>query len=122
LLTAGFVAGPPYRQIVMVITPKLLAAFGICRVIKHFSKRPRPSKTLEGFSALLVDPDPYSFPSAHSACAWAVAVTLGVALGAGWPIWMSYAFLISYSRIHVGAHYPLDVLIGTAIGIAIALS
>jgi undecaprenyl-diphosphatase len=29
---------------------------------------------------------------------------------------MSIAFLISYSRIYVGVHYPLDVLGGMIIG------
>ena len=73
------------------------------------------------FSSLMKNPDPYSFPSSHTACAWVVCASLGLALGWGWPIWILYASAISYSRIHVGAHYPLDVLIGTLIGVSIAM-
>jgi len=59
----------------------------------------------------------WSFPSAHAANAAAVAVVL-----TGWyPRWRIafgvLAFLIGYSRIYVGVHYPLDVLGGWALGI-----
>jgi undecaprenyl-diphosphatase len=100
--------------------PKLLTTLALCFGIKTLSRRPRPSESLEGFQSLLKNPDPYSFPSSHSACAWVVCVSLGLALGWGWPIWIGYAAAISYSRIHVGAHYPLDVAIGTALGLTIA--
>ncbi len=75
---------------------------------------------MQGFSSLLKDPDPYSFPSSHSACAWLVCMSLALMFGGGWSLLCLYAAAISYSRVHVGAHYPLDVLIGSALGILIA--
>jgi len=122
LLATGIVVGGSYRALALGVAPKLIGVFSVCRVIKHFSRRPRPSKSVDGFLTLLTDPDPYSFPSAHAACAWTVCITLGTMLGGGWAFWIAYPTLISYSRVHVGAHYPLDVVIGTAIGVAVGLS
>lgn len=118
---AGFLSGGPLRAMVTDIFPRLCMTFILCRIIKSYSKRPRPSQSLVKFSTLLRDPDPYSFPSAHSACAWVVCVSAAIHMGGGWSLLLPYPALISYSRIHVGAHYPFDVLIGTAIGLAFAL-
>lgn len=112
--------GDPFRSLALKILPKLIATFLVCLFIKSLSKRPRPSAAIQDFRTLLKNPDPYSFPSSHSACAWTVAVSLGLTLGWGWPFWIGYASAISISRIHVGAHYPLDVLMGTIIGTSLA--
>lgn len=122
LAIAALAAGPPFRAATLVILPRLLVTLALCYTIKAISRRPRPAKSMQGFSSLLKDPDPYSFPSSHSACAWVVCVSIGLLLGGGWPIWLGYASAISYSRVHVGAHYPLDVLMGTALGVVIALA
>jgi undecaprenyl-diphosphatase len=121
LILAALAAGGIYRSLALQITPRLLLTLATCFAIKSISKRPRPSEAMKGFSSLLKNPDPYSFPSSHTACAWVICASLGLLLGWGWPIWIIYASAISYSRIHVGAHYPLDVLIGTCLGISFAL-
>ena len=107
---------PKFRRIALSATPRILSALGLCYTLKRIAKRNRPSVTVEGFSTLINDPDPYSFPSSHSACSW--AATIAAAREVGGLAWLLpfYAALISYSRIHVGAHYPLDVLIGTFVG------
>lgn len=120
LILAALARGTPYRGIALRVLPKLLLTLGIGYVIKRFSRRKRPSECLADFKCLLENPDPYSFPSSHAACSWAVAVSLGMIVGA-WPIWIAYATAISYSRIHIGAHYPLDVIMGTALGTTVAL-
>jgi undecaprenyl-diphosphatase len=38
-----------------------------------------------------------------------------------WPLAASLAVLICYSRIYVGAHYPLDILAGAIVGLLLAL-
>jgi undecaprenyl-diphosphatase len=37
------------------------------------------------------------------------------------PLALALAFVVGYSRVYVGAHYPLDVLVGSILGILIAL-
>jgi len=120
LIVTALIAGGALREIALQITPRLLLTFAICFVIKSVSRRPRPSKAMSDFSSLLTDPDPYSFPSSHSACAWVMCISLALTLGGGLPFFAAYAMAISYSRVHVGAHYPLDVFIGSVIGIVVA--
>ncbi|MGW8377508.1 phosphatase PAP2 family protein [Streptomyces sp. ODS28] len=61
-----------------------------------------------------------SFPSGHSASAAAFAT--GVALESrGWGAAVApLAAAVAFSRVYTGAHYPADVLAGTAIGAASA--
>ncbi|MBI3554788.1 MAG: phosphatase PAP2 family protein [Deltaproteobacteria bacterium] len=110
------------RRAARAALPRILLALGICFAVKKVARRARPSVAVEGFSTLLSDPDPYSFPSSHAATSW--AAYLGIANELGGLAWLLTvpAVLTSYSRLHVGAHYPLDVLIGTGIGVTIGLT
>ena len=61
-----------------------------------------------------------SFPSGHSASAFAFATGVAAALpGAGIPLSV-LAALVAYSRVHTGVHYPLDAVAGAVTGIALA--
>lgn len=60
----------------------------------------------------------HAFPSGHSATAFMVA---GLLLGfgvRGWRCWLvlALAALVALSRVVVGAHWPVDVLAGAAVG------
>lgn len=60
----------------------------------------------------------YSFPSGHTSNAFAVATSLTLA----YPKWYvavpayAWAGAVGYSRMHLGVHYPSDVLAGAVIG------
>ncbi|MBO0929640.1 phosphatase PAP2 family protein [Fibrella aquatilis] len=61
----------------------------------------------------------YGFCSSHAANTFALATGLWLLLGTryGWLRWLfAWAALVAYSRVYVGAHYPVDVLAGAAIG------
>jgi membrane-associated phospholipid phosphatase len=62
-----------------------------------------------------------SFPSGHSASA--AAFTTAVALEAPElaPPVAALAAAVAFSRVWTGAHYPGDVLVGAALGVAVAL-
>ena len=61
-----------------------------------------------------------AFPSSHTAVALAVVIALVPFLArplaaAG----IAYAGLVGWSRVYLGVHYPLDVLAGAGIGMAV---
>jgi undecaprenyl-diphosphatase len=61
-----------------------------------------------------------SFPSGHSASAFAYATGVAAASpGAGIPLSLA-ASLVAYSRVHTGVHYPLDAVVGSVTGVALA--
>ncbi|HEX2413606.1 MAG TPA: phosphatase PAP2 family protein [Thermoleophilaceae bacterium] len=60
-----------------------------------------------------------SFPSGHSASAFAFATGVAEVMPAAVPLQFSAA-LVAYSRVHTGVHYPADVIVGALIGSTIA--
>ncbi|MFD5879502.1 bifunctional phosphatase PAP2/diacylglycerol kinase family protein [Streptomyces yangpuensis] len=98
-----------------------LASSTINTIGKWSVRRPRP--LLEGVPVvrqLAVQPQTTSFPSGHSASAFAFTAGLALeapALGAALaPVAASVAF----SRVYTGVHYPSDVVAGAALGVAAA--
>ncbi len=65
-------------------------------------------------------PSSTSFPSGHSAAAFAFATGVGHVLpGAAVPL-RGLAAVVAWSRIHTGVHYPGDVVAGSLTGTALA--
>lgn len=108
-----------------VLLPAALALVGsgaTAQALKHLFPRLRPS-TLPG---ALVAPDERifysSFPSGHTATAFALAVWVFLlAYSTRYRLWgygaLLLAGLIGLSRIYRGVHYPSDVLAGALIGV-----
>jgi undecaprenyl-diphosphatase len=67
--------------------------------------------------ALIHMPRSTSFPSGHSAAAFAFATAASAELPPLAPVLLPLAAAVAYSRVHIGVHYPSDVVAGVAIGI-----
>jgi len=64
-------------------------------------------------------PSSGSFPSGHSASAFAFASSVGATLPGAAPPLLALAAAVAYSRVYTGVHFPGDVIVGSAIGAAI---
>jgi undecaprenyl-diphosphatase len=112
------VLGGEARHAGRLLAASALLATAITQILKRLSRRPRPSLGCAGFVALVEDPDRFSFPSGHTAAAFAVAVAYAGAMGTLAPWFLAFALLVAASRVYLGAHYPLDVAAGAVLGAA----
>jgi len=89
---------------------------------KPLSRRRRPDRIAERVPAdrHVRMPISTSFPSGHSAAAFAFATGVGrVMPNAAVPL-RALAALVAYSRVHTGVHYPGDAIVGSLMGTALA--
>ncbi len=89
--------------------------------LKHLVRRPRPDQLgTVPTERHIPMPTSASFPSGHSAAAFAFASGVGAVLpAASFPLRL-VAALVGYSRVHTGVHYPGDVVAGALLGGALA--
>jgi len=92
------------------------------QVLKRTVVRARPCDANGVPLALVSVPDPFSFPSGHSAASMAVAATVARAHPALAPLAIPVAALVGLSRVRLKVHHPADVLAGAALGLAGALA
>jgi membrane-associated phospholipid phosphatase len=84
---------------------------------KYTIKRERPFVTYS-FLDKQSDGGNYTFPSGHTSIAFATATALCIAKPKWYIIAPSFVWAgsVGYSRMHLGVHYPSDVLAGAIVG------
>ena len=99
---------------------------GVTAALKRAISRPRPYIAVAGVTSRdrrhQGDEifDPYSFPSGHTSSAFVIATSLSLS----YPEWYvvvpatAWATTMGVARVWHGVHYPSDVAVGAAIGLA----
>lgn len=141
LVSAWWVKGPlfvaaalgrdVYRRAIPFTALVIVAAFttgdAVSGAIKQAVDRKRPPvDDPSRLDAVVSVPGSPSFPSGHATTSFAAAAAVAVLVPRWrWPA-LALATLVGFSRIYLGVHYALDVLIGallgTLIGAGIALA
>jgi membrane-associated phospholipid phosphatase len=103
--------------LVLVVPLKL----ALERVVKLLVQRERPGTTVPDAILRGVHPAGLSFVSGHAIITFAIAGLLALILPRRWAVLgFVLASLNAVARVYLGAHNPLDVVGGAAIGLAIA--
>lgn len=112
---------PRHRRSFLQIAPPLWFATLIVEYpIKYYFRRRRPFIDIVQAITVGRKPGSYSFPSGHSAAAFAGAWLLSRHYPLLAPLWYIIATLVAFSRIYLGVHYPGDVISGSLLGTILA--
>ena len=126
---AALTGAPAARAAAYRLTLTQGLTYGLVVGAKHVVGRPRPyvHRPLEARADRHRPPAPgdarLSFPSGHASLSAALVTSWGLS----YPRWYVvgpgalWAVGVALSRVHLGVHYPSDVLVGTVLGTGIAL-
>ena len=89
--------------------------------LKPWIGRVRPCNIFQQVHLLAGCSHSGSFPSSHSANIFGAGMILTFFYRRAWFVWLAIAVTVSFSRIYVGVHYPLDVVGGAFYGILLGV-
>ena len=115
-----------WRGILYLIASVALSDQISSSILKPLFKRLRPCH-VEEFQSWIHLADgcggQFGFCSSHAANSFALAIGFYmITKNKSWLNFMiGWASIIAYSRIYLGAHYPIDVIVGAGLGVAVAV-
>jgi membrane-associated phospholipid phosphatase len=97
-----------------------ISAWLLATVIKEVVERSRPAEILEDVIVRSAPRAGHGYVSGHASVAAALAAVVTPYLSRRWKVvvWL-VATIVAFGRVYVGAHLPLDVLGGMAMGWAL---
>lgn len=101
----------------------LCGSLNINAGVKNFVKMPRPIGT-EGLESLRVETATgYSFPSGHTQTATTFWTSMMYLLRKSWIYIVGILMILGagISRLYLGVHWPMDVIVGWVFGIALSI-
>lgn len=109
---------PKMRKSGMILMTALILDVILCNgILKNVFARVRPCDVNTAVQLLVPRPDDYSFPSGHTAAAFATVAALYLAGKRKlWKPALVLAALIAFSRVYLYVHYPTDILGGILVG------
>jgi undecaprenyl-diphosphatase len=99
--------------------------YALAKVVKHFVERGRPSGLLDDVVVRGAEPQGLGFVSGHIAVVTALAVVAWPWLPrwGRWVVAVAVAVAVVFlTRMYVGAHLPLDMVGGAALGLAVGVT
>ena len=107
-------------ELVRAAIVTLLIAEVAALIAKHAASQPRPLAVLPGMDdhGYPIQPHGNAYPSAHTAAV--VGLVAGLWPWMRWPqriVGLAAAVLVATNRLYIGAHWPIDVVGGAAIGL-----
>jgi membrane-associated phospholipid phosphatase len=115
---------PKRKQAILIVMATLLSG-GLTSAIKYSVHRERPAlvagRATIPSESMLGRASFQSFPSGHTATAFALATSLALIYPHGTVFFFVWATLVGTQRVLVQAHYPSDVFAGAMIGFIAAI-
>jgi membrane-associated phospholipid phosphatase len=128
LMQFGNLVAVPVSAVVALITRRVRLAVDIllaggaawlaAKVAKEVVFRPRPGRLLDDVILRDAPAGGHGYPAGHAATAFAIATAALPYLPRwGRAVVLALAVVVCFGRVYVGAHLPLDVVGGAALGI-----
>lgn len=94
-------------------------SLGVNGIIKNFVKMPRPFADGKVSCVREYTATGYSFPSGHTQnfATWSTLIALKIKKLSVWIVTAMLILLVAFSRMFLGAHYPMDVVAGALLGV-----
>ncbi|WP_300027735.1 phosphatase PAP2 family protein [uncultured Maribacter sp.] len=127
IITLFFIKFPKEEAITMILTILIMAAFvaTVTDLTKHVVARLRPNndEELNTLIRILRSPSGFSFFSGHASSSFSI-ITLTVLFlrrEFNWVyLFYIWPMLFAMSRVYVGVHFPIDLMVGALVGICSA--
>lgn len=114
----------PMLLTILMVALMILVTDQVTNLFKHGFQRMRPCHLAEIVDRIRLVRDGcggrYGFFSGHASNTMAAAIFIGLTLKDRFKyvlyILIIWAFLMAYSRVYIGVHYPMDIAVGMSFG------